>query len=694
MKASLALSLAAVRRAGFFVSVPVCALGMWISGCGGAPPPEAPPAPVAKPANPATPVDLSAVPEPRSLVLQARISRPDVSVVSVAALIGTTAPPSPTLIGEALTDVEVGDVLDLSQPVDVAVTFEGTARPDITWAVSAALTPGEPTLAKLREHFTMTTGQGGVSRLEIKKSEEVDTERRCALFPAFGPAALRIVCSDSERGIRDLGPYLARTRPRVPAGKDFELEARGAPMREFLTQGRQMLPAFASSLLGGKQRGVPGLSTVLKELATDAIDLGIDVDRLTFDATLADAGAEANLRLALGGSASTIGRFMTAHPEKAGPPPDTFFRLPGDSESAFFGRGWNENELARPKEVLFQFTRTLLDKAGMTTADAEALERAASGYLELGTNGWVSASGSDWAQSTAAVKKLTDAKRAGKNEAILDAERGALEKLAGWSLWGVESPMAKVQASVKDVVATFNRPALQKALKSQLPEGAPAPTLKLVPVPAALKLPKDSMHVELTVTRVVDESSLGGGAPTAAGAAASGKIAAPTSKPKLKFAKPVKIHGFVAADGARTWLAWGVDEAQVAMRLRAAVPPATAAPAATAATAAPTMATLSTRKGLESIQGSAAKWNGAGFMTARSLARSDFGATALFEPAGRLRAPDAERLASAEWGTNPMWIGSRAEDSGKARSLTVTLKVPADVIVDLGALRLGRGRRP
>lgn len=668
---------------------------IFVIACGGEPPPPAEaPAPVAKPAPKPEPVDIGAVPEPRSLVLQARIAHPADSVRVLAGWLGMPAP-STALVGEAVSDMEIGDVLDLAQPLDVALTVEGSGRPEVGWAIAAALAPGAD--ARLREAFTVSPGPGGVLRLEPRKDAD-DTDRRCAGYPAY-PSGMRLVCSESEKSLRELGPYLARTRTRVPAGKDVELEARGAPVRDLLTAGRQLFPALASSLIGRKKGGV-NFGAVLQDVVGDVIDFGLDLQTIKLEATLNDAGADATLRVALSGNASMIGRFMTSHPEKAGPPPDTFARLPADSESATYGRGFDPDDITRPKEVILRFVHSVAEmEQPLAAPDKEVLDRAIAGYMDLGTNGWVSASGSDWAQIAAAAKKLDDAKHAPKPsvDATIEAERLALEKMGGWSLWGVEAPLAKVQPEVKDVVAALNRPFVQKALKGVMKDGVPAPTLKIVPVSAALKLPKDSMHVELTVTRAIDENALASLAPAPAATAKPkpkpnagtrdatkgdtlmgpvAKVAPKAGKPRL--AKPIKLHYFVVPEGARTWIAWGFDEAQVAGRVRAVV--------------AGEGATLATRRGLEPIQ--SGKWSSGGFMTPRSLARSDAGITALIESAGNLRLPPADKLASSDFGTAPFFIGMRAEAADGLRAGVLSFDVPAAAIRDLGAVGLGKRRRP
>ncbi len=645
------------------------ALSFACASCGGEPPPPpaAPVAPVARPLETST-VDTSAVKEPANVVVIARVGRPTATLKTLSEWLGTPSP-KPGKLGELLADMDIGDIVDVAHPLDLVLTVEGKAMsPKPSWAVSAALKPGVDAETQLREHFVLTPGAGGVVRLDLKKDSEEDTDRRCAIYPAYGAAASRLVCSDSEAALRELAPYLTRTRTRLAVAKDLEVEVRGAPLRGILSEGRQLYPALASGFLGGARGGVPGLSAIVTEAVGDVIDLGGDIERINLEASLSDAGADASLRVAFSGSTSLSGRILTAGSDKAGPPPAAFLKLPADVDAAFFGRGWDERDLARPKEILFQFARGLLDKQGIPSADAQALERAVNGYLSLGSRGWVSATGTDWDGVVTAITKL-EATRGGKSlAAAVEAETKALEKLRGWSVWGVELPAAEVQTMAKDIVTAYNRPTLQKAVRTQVKDAVPLPTLKVVAVPAAAKLPKDSLHIELAITRLIDE-------PTPV-PSRRGDQPAPKSKAKPKLAKPLKVHGFVVPDGERTWLAWGLEEALVTARLRAIV--SGEGP------------TLAQRPGLDSLR--AAQLSGGGFFGARAFAKPSSGLMSILQSAGTVHFPDVEELPTGDWGKMPLWLGVRGEGTGDRRATTLTVKVPRQTISDLASrgARLGR----
>ena len=151
------------------------------------------------------------------------------------------------------------------------------------------------------------------------------------------------------------------------------------------------------------------------------------------------------------------------------------------------------------------------------------------------------------AASDTAAELLVESLDAGRRNIALDVRPHIRRECL------VELPMAKVQATVNDIVSAYNRPSVQKAIKPKLKSGVPLPTLKHTPVSAAHKLPKGTMHEELTVIRLVDEDAASGGAEP--GDQRGGPKKKPAAKPAPKLAKPIKVHIFVVPDGARTWLA-------------------------------------------------------------------------------------------------------------------------------------------
>src|SRR5512140_2905795 len=89
--------------------------GLALAACGSPPPPAPPPATTSKPVaqeSAPPPPDLSAVPRPESLVVFARLSKPEAALKTVG---GWTQLPMPgaEVISELVAGASVGKILDL-----------------------------------------------------------------------------------------------------------------------------------------------------------------------------------------------------------------------------------------------------------------------------------------------------------------------------------------------------------------------------------------------------------------------------------------------------------------------------------------------------------------------------------------------------------------------------------------------------
>src|SRR5262249_16056636 len=149
--------------------------------CGGSPPPppQKPAAPPAPKVSAPPPPDTSAVPRPDGLVVFARLSKPETTLKVVGGWTGIPMPGS-EVVGALLPGAAVGRVVDLTQPIDVAVGMAGDAmapRPLI--AVSAAVRSLEEAKGAFSESHKLTPGANGALRIEGLGDE--DEERPCDL---------------------------------------------------------------------------------------------------------------------------------------------------------------------------------------------------------------------------------------------------------------------------------------------------------------------------------------------------------------------------------------------------------------------------------------------------------------------------------------------------------------------------------
>src|SRR5262249_6313134 len=222
------------------------------AACGGSPPPppQKPAAPPAPKVSAPPPPDTSAVPRPDGLVVFARLSKPEATLKVVGGWTGIPMPGS-EVVSELLTGATVGKVIDLGQPIDVAVGMAGdTMAPRPLIAVSAAGRSLEGAEGAVSASHQGTPGanrpppnqgtRGGKGRLRIEGPGGEDGERPCALVPAA--TGTRIVCGDGPAALEALEPWLARSAPRDSFSQDLHVDVRLAPVRPTVQSLRSMLP--------------------------------------------------------------------------------------------------------------------------------------------------------------------------------------------------------------------------------------------------------------------------------------------------------------------------------------------------------------------------------------------------------------------------------------------------------------------
>ena len=107
----------------------VCVLGLDLGACGGSPPAPQAPALASRSAPAATPPppDLSPVPEPASLVASARLAKPSASLATVHAW-SKLPMPEAEQVTELVANQQLGPVVDLDKPIDVAIAVWAAAR--------------------------------------------------------------------------------------------------------------------------------------------------------------------------------------------------------------------------------------------------------------------------------------------------------------------------------------------------------------------------------------------------------------------------------------------------------------------------------------------------------------------------------------------------------------------------------------
>jgi hypothetical protein len=637
--------------------------------CGGTPsaPPSAapPPKPVEK--GPPTP-DISSVKRPESLVVFARVTKPEESLKVIGDW--TQLPiPGADVLADMMGVGGAGRVLDLSEPIDVAIAMGGDPRdPSPRIAVSAAVKSLEEARGVLGEKFKLApSATAGATDGLIRIEGLDDPDDECDLMPAAGSARTRLVCGDGSATIEALGPWLTRSAPRDSYAQDLHVEVRVAPLRPIVQQFRGMLPMILSRVLDTGS-GVQPVTQAIDALVGDVADLSNDLDGLTIDLNLADPGAEAQIGATFGATSATLTRIALGNADKPDAPPAALWHVPVDADVAYATRGLDAKDVAHARELGQGVLLAALDKQGMPEADRKAVVDPVMRYVDLYTAPVVYAKGVDMA----AVDKSRAAVDAAKTDAEReDAEKALLEQVAGWSLVQTSESAAKVGQIAKDVAAALSRPTIAKWAKGQA-HGAPPPTGKIAPLPKTAQLPDGTVHLEVTA---YDEPRT---APTTPPSQTAGKPGKPAPEAPAKKLPPRSrtLHALVVPDQGKSWIVFSGALDLAIAKARAVL------------SNAPDTGTLATRTDLGALRD--ARGASSGFVSARGLvAPSPF--RYVLGTTRTPRGPVFGGLAATQaHGTTPIVFFTRAESRGQGGAFSVSAKVPRTAVEDIVKVAVSR----
>ena len=597
-----------------------CLVGSFAAtgACGGSAEPAAVPAapPPAAPAAP--PANVSAVPVPANLVFSARVNHPDKLLGAAGSWTSLPMPPAQTL-ATLIAGEELGPLVDATQPVDAAITFVGGTKPQVDIAVAAALLSMDDAKTKLGKRHKLVPKDNGVFYLKplggggdkasASDDDGDDDGQSCAVAPAFGPAAARLVCADSDPSLDQLLPYLTRTAPRASYGTDVHLEMRTEAFKSSLEMAKQLMPMALSGL--PQAASSPAVFALIEAMSNDVTELSGDVRKWTIDATATAAGLKVHSVIALQSAKSLVSETLVSHPERADAPPATFFKLPADSDSAFYSRAGDPALYDHPIKLLTAALTDLAVAGGVSAGDAKAATAALGDVLSLSSTQSVSSHGvdSDEVKRALGEWKAVEKTDGAKREAALFE---LVQARIGWWVTARSVPAAKVNAAFKEALAASQRPSFTKMWAGAF-KGVPFPRWK---VGGAVKgAPAGTVHYSIEIpsfAKLLDGSSemtrpsrLPGGA----GAAGKGKHPVAEKKPAPpRVFKPLPFHVVVVGDGDQTWFGMGCDEDIALQHLKVSL--------------AGGSNTLATRPGLDELKN--AHTTSGGFLDSHNFAGSPF----------------------------------------------------------------------
>jgi hypothetical protein len=630
------------------------------------PPPQAPAATQPQATTPGPPLpDLARLPDPPTLVLSGRIAKPSASLSILRAW--TSLPlPQPDDVTEMVMGEPAGPLVDLDQPIDFAIALTGVGLSTRgRSAVSLALKNVDAAKTSLSTHYALVPAENGVlllqrlSRPERREGDEddrADADRRaCEIAPAYGAAPVRLVCGWSAQALSDLAPWLTRTATRATTDSDVRVDLRMRPLHSVISAGRRFIGSLVASSVAGHMANAHELAFTV---AGDLADFALDLDAASLDVLLREPALGANATLRFVGRASALTRLATAHPERGGAAPEAFWRMPADSDFAFFERGLDEAELAPARDVVLRMLGRDLDEGGIKEADRNAILDALGKVISFAP--LVYASGLD----TDAVRKATAAEATLRDTSsaptMAEAKRASAEALFGWRMIEIDEPAGRLSGVLKELSSVWDRKEIATAYRANA-AGTLPPALRAAPMPKGVSLPPGSEH-HLIELYPVEASSPSTGAP-------GGKAHAGASK-------PVVLHAFVVPEGGRTWLGIGGGEPLIASKLSAAVRS--------------TGDALGGRAELASLQGESVGC--AGFFSVRGLAGA---ALELARLTGHSGQEGAEQLDEVERlphrGVIPVAFSLTAHPDVAPAVAVASLTVPRAAIEDIIAAVLRHG---
>lgn len=613
--------------------------------------------------------DLSPVAEPADLVGLVRWKNPGISFANLSGCAGLpqelSDQGSKALLGQLFKDALRGLVdaklmasaIAVEAPMDVVVALDQSSRkPKPYWAFSMGLSSLDGAKAAITQDAVLVEVTPGVWRIGDKEKQR---DSRCVIAASAGSTPARLVCSDHEKDVLALAPYLTRTMPTTaPAASDLHGEFRITPIEgrygQELRQVLKGLPVLAQSQASiGDATFDDALLEAATALSGEVGALVSDLDKISVD-----IGADRNNCLSttgsiqLRGKSSWLANTMADRADRAGAPPALYWKLPKDADSAFFGRAGDPSRYTDILRVLRKMIEGGLGKLKIGSADdRKALVELLDIRLSKDTN-TVSASGRGDAQKPARAAKPGASKAQQVVEAMINSS-------VGWYVMGFDDSPEAVLKSLKSLVSVYNRKGLIDPIKKELRDDARFfPTVKMGAGPAALG--KGAQDVEIKFEFVAEPPSYD----------SKGKKVAPKGD-KVSFT----FHILLVQDGKTSWLGIGANKDELVKRLQIAKGGAEAD-------------TLASRAGIESLR--SGKNMTGGFMTLNVMTKAIN--SAMNGPLGQEKPAVASEILSAlnglpHKGESPMFLTTQVS-AGSAPRADLTLQIGKGTVEDIGSMIL------
>lgn len=481
---------------------------------------------------------------PEGLVMQGRITNLRMSWANADRLLvangGSPIGASPEVMALGFVGPALADIVDLGAPLDVGIFGEGSDRFVLSLGVDPDVAP------RLGRLFTWEP-EDGMLRITGTRGEESPFEPMlpaCALTNPDEDTSQRLVCASDEDLLHEAGGYMGRKVAREPGEGDVRLEL------------------DASRLFADLANEASEPNESAAEAAGDALGKSFlrDIGRLSFVGAWGKNEIDAEMVLGFPRNGSAFSQVLTARPSAQTPPPSVFARLPRDAAVALYGQGANARSLSPLRDELLRallkdmveegYDQGLLDVFGEKVsalfftggpiAVAVGVDRAGAEKALVGFQ-------KDEQPREDEPKPKDKPKAKGKE----DPRAAAFRALRSWTVVGVEEPFETWSRGLMAIIDAGNAVDAKKNGTSKAGAGGATTTptkpgkkdkdretTTILPVKPSPSAPKGSLHLEIRV------------------------------KPLVPDAPPAHVtHMYVMADGSRTWIGVGEDEASVLARL-------------------------------------------------------------------------------------------------------------------------------
>jgi hypothetical protein len=537
---------------------------------------------------------------------------------------------------------EAMNVVALSAPLEFAVALDKRAprdNPQPFAVFSFGVNSVEAAASFIRRQGRDVRREAGTYRMSAEGMS-------CAIAPSVGKSRARVVCGDRDADVDALLPYATRGLPNEQMGSaSFHAEFVAEPIRRVYGNDLRMLKAAVTPYVM-KEASIDNprfdraLGDAVHGLADELMFLVDDIDRVSIDAQFRkDQGLlDVTGAMKFRSSTSWVAAAVATAGKNAKGPPEEFWRLPEDAQSANFVSGSDPKLFAKARSTLSELADGFLEHGKVPKTVRDQVNEIIKGMF---------AHGGSYTSAHGQVPPTPNANP-------FDA-REMLRTQLGWYVGSLGEKMATYKTYFDKIAKLYADPQLRKLLAQNgiKPQQLP----RLVARGSRAGLPAGSVVYELTIPG----EFFGGSGPMMA-PVPPGKRAAPPAK-----LPPLVLVLALAPDGDRTWYGISSDERLVSTKM---------------ANALKKQNTIENRRDLRSLKSD--KTASGGYFTAMSLV------AALMQRAGGLRA--AQRTASAlpHKGETAMTFSSAV---GAGPSVTWQMSVPSAVFEDLGtaAMSLSSG---